>query len=118
MMDRNVLVANPGFRRSWPSISLPFSLVATEHMAPFHIRTRDPASKLLMLLIQEKMDRVWFSASLRSAMLGAVSPTCSIRPGRGAMNMAEFSKLEWKCAAATYSAEFSQFIEKATSVDE
>jgi len=43
MMDRNVLVANPGFRRSWPSISLPFSLVATEHMAPFHIRTRDPA---------------------------------------------------------------------------
>lgn len=42
MMVNKLLVAKLGFNSSWPSISLPFSLAVTEHMALFHILIRDP----------------------------------------------------------------------------
>lgn len=45
MMDRKVLVAKPGFRRSCSSTCAPFCLVFTEHMAPFHIRTNVPPGR-------------------------------------------------------------------------
>lgn len=34
------------------------------------------------------------------------------------MNIAEFAKLDWKCAAETYSAKFSQFLANANSTAE
>lgn len=43
---------------------------------------------------------------------------CKIRVGRGDMNIADFSKLDWKCAAETYSAEFTQLFANDTSVEE
>lgn len=43
---------------------------------------------------------------------------CKTRLGRGDMNIAEFTKLEWKCAAETYSAEFTQLFENDTSLEE
>lgn len=91
MIISRLLVAKLGFSSSWPSISLPFSLVVTEHMAPFHIRTSDPPvhthrplpskarrfnpktrqqrrtpavspMNLLIVDIQEKMPRMRFSS--------------------------------------------------------
>lgn len=40
--DRKVAVAKRGLSMSWFSISRPFSLVLTEHMAFFHMRTTEP----------------------------------------------------------------------------
>lgn len=42
----------------------------------------------------------------------------STRPGRFLMNMAEFSRLDWKCAAATYSAVLTQLFAKDVSAGE
>lgn len=43
---------------------------------------------------------------------------CKTRLGRGDRNIAEFSKLDWKCAAETYSAEFNQLLANDTSTEE
>lgn len=42
IMYIKLLVAKLGSSSSWPSISLPFSLVVTEHMAPFQSRNSVP----------------------------------------------------------------------------
>lgn len=44
--------------------------------------------------------------------------TFKSRPGRGLMKGTDFSKLEWKRAAETYSAEFNQLLANDTSLDE
>lgn len=108
---------------------------------------RQPLHSISLIdFIQPKVFSVWFSSSDRSAM-GRVSVSCmnrhitvvtvriqrlrasragrafwvracKMRLGRGVMNGTELAMLDWKWAAATYSAEFIQLLAKATSLEE
>lgn len=66
MMVSKLLVAKLGFNSSWPSISLPFSLVVTEHMALFHILIRDPPVDM----IADTQQSHWFDPTTRREWWG------------------------------------------------
>lgn len=166
-------MAKPGSSSNWPSVSLPFSLVVTEHIALFHMRASDPPvdtiaiyskpadlfltrqqrahdcltketvhighpgedkQSMFLLLTQisnvggfilclrcDRRNKNMSRRGLGKEMHTPMEPwvrTFRTRPGRFLVNMAAFSRLDWKCAAATYAAVLSQLFAKACSVEE
>lgn len=174
MMKIRLLVTKLGSSSILPRSSLPFSLVVTEHIAPFQIRNSDPPvdtiairyqsspiysqqdnkgmgdsltkdavdrrqpgedTQSMVLLLTQVSDVGGFIIRLRCdgrnkdmsrrglrkemhTPMELWERAFRTRPGRFLMNMAEFSRLDWKCAAATYSAVLTQLFAKDTSVEE